>query len=112
MTATKNNVPPNSTLVMTVLVLRTSPSRKPCTLRSPPVCFRSTESIPSVVLLPRISLPRTPVNKGKGPDHRVRARGERERQRRAKDYSSSPISLIFSGAILMVVRTRSSRWNG
>ena len=34
MTATKNNVPPNSTLVMTVLVLRTSPSRKPCTLRS------------------------------------------------------------------------------
>jgi hypothetical protein len=34
MTATKNNVPPSSTLVMTVLVLRTSPSRKPCTLRS------------------------------------------------------------------------------
>ena len=27
MTATKNNVPPNSTLLMTVLVLRTSPSR-------------------------------------------------------------------------------------
>jgi hypothetical protein len=34
MTATKNNVPPSSALVMTVLVLRTSPSRKPCTLRS------------------------------------------------------------------------------
>jgi predicted ester cyclase len=34
MTATKNNVPPSSTLVMTVLVLRTSPSRKFCTLRS------------------------------------------------------------------------------
>jgi hypothetical protein len=34
MTATKYNVPPSSTLVMTVLVLRTSPSRKPCTLRS------------------------------------------------------------------------------
>jgi len=27
MTATKNNVPPNSTLLVTVLVLRTSPSR-------------------------------------------------------------------------------------
>jgi len=27
MTATKNNVPPNSTLLMTVLVLRTTPSR-------------------------------------------------------------------------------------
>src|SRR5215216_3517644 len=62
MTATKNNVPPNSTLVMTVLVLRTSPSRKPCTLRSPPVCFRSTESTPRVVLLPRIHLLRTRVN--------------------------------------------------
>src|SRR5215212_330074 len=34
MMATKNNVPPSSTLVMTILVLRTSPSRKPCTLRS------------------------------------------------------------------------------
>ena len=32
MTATKNNVPPSSTLVMTVLVLRTSPSRKFCML--------------------------------------------------------------------------------
>ena len=31
MTATKNNVPPSSTLVMIVLVLRTSPSRKLCT---------------------------------------------------------------------------------
>jgi hypothetical protein len=31
MTATKNNVPPSSALVMTVLVLRTSPSRKLCT---------------------------------------------------------------------------------
>src|SRR5215216_2259732 len=65
MTATKNNVPPNSTLVMTVLVLRTSPSRKPCTLRSPPVCFRSTESTPRVVLLPRIHLLRTRVNSSK-----------------------------------------------
>jgi hypothetical protein len=35
MAATKNNVPPSSTLVMTVLVPLTSPSRKPCTLRSP-----------------------------------------------------------------------------
>jgi hypothetical protein len=34
MTATRNNVPPSSTLVMTVLVLRTSPSRKLCTARS------------------------------------------------------------------------------
>src|SRR5215218_1920876 len=34
MTTTKNNVPPSSTLVMTALVLRTSPSRKPSTLRS------------------------------------------------------------------------------
>ncbi len=34
MAATKNNVPPSSTLVMTVLVPLTSPSRKPCTLRS------------------------------------------------------------------------------
>jgi hypothetical protein len=34
MTATKNKVPPSSTLVMTVLVFCTSPSRKPCTLRS------------------------------------------------------------------------------
>ena len=63
MTATKNNVPPNSTLVMTVLVLRTSQSKKPCTLRPPPICFRSTESTSRVVLLPRIHLPRTPVNK-------------------------------------------------
>ena len=34
MTATKNNVPPSSTLVMTILVLRTSPSSKPSTLHS------------------------------------------------------------------------------
>ena len=34
MTATKNSVPPSSTLVMTILVLRTSPSRKPSTLHS------------------------------------------------------------------------------
>jgi hypothetical protein len=37
MTATKNNVPPSSTLVMTVLVPCTSPSRKACTATS----FRS-----------------------------------------------------------------------
>ncbi len=66
MTATKNNVPPNSTLVMTVLVLLTSPSRKPCTLRSPPVCFRSTESTPPVVLLPSILLPRTRAKRATG----------------------------------------------
>jgi hypothetical protein len=34
MTATKNNVPPSSTLVMTVLVPPTSPSRNLSTLRS------------------------------------------------------------------------------
>ena len=34
MRATEYNVPPSSTLVMIVLVLRTSPSRKPRTLRS------------------------------------------------------------------------------
>jgi hypothetical protein len=34
MRATKYSVPPSSSLVMTVLVLRTSPSRKPCTLHS------------------------------------------------------------------------------
>jgi hypothetical protein len=34
MTATKNNVPPSSTLVMTVLVLRTNPSRNLCTASS------------------------------------------------------------------------------
>jgi hypothetical protein len=64
MTATKNNVPPSSALVMTVLVLRTSPSRKFCTLRSPPVRFRSTERTPHVLLLPRNHLQRTRVNKG------------------------------------------------
>jgi len=59
-TATKNNVPPNSTLVITVLVLRTSTSRKPCTLRSPPICFLSTHRVhPCVVLLRRITLSRT-----------------------------------------------------
>ena len=64
MTATKNNVPPNSTLVMTVLVLRTSTSRKPCTLRSPPICFLSTHRVhPRVVLLPRITLLRGWVNR-------------------------------------------------
>jgi hypothetical protein len=41
MTATKNNVPPSSTLVMTVLVLRTSPSRKFCMLS-----VRSFRSLP------------------------------------------------------------------
>jgi len=35
MTATKNKVPPSSTLVMTDLVPRNSPSSKTCTLRSP-----------------------------------------------------------------------------
>jgi len=35
MTATKNNVPPSSTLVMTDLVPRNIPSSKTCTLRSP-----------------------------------------------------------------------------
>ena len=40
-TATKNNVPPSSTLVMTVLVLRTSPSRKSCMLS-----LRSSRSLP------------------------------------------------------------------
>jgi hypothetical protein len=34
MTATKNNGPPSSILVMTVFVLRTSPSRNLCTLHS------------------------------------------------------------------------------
>jgi hypothetical protein len=34
MTATRYNVPPSSTLVITVLVPRTSPSRNPCTARS------------------------------------------------------------------------------
>jgi hypothetical protein len=34
MTATRYNVPPSSTLVITVLVPRTSPSRNPCTVRS------------------------------------------------------------------------------
>jgi hypothetical protein len=51
MTATKNNVPPSSTLVMIVLVLRTSPSRKVCK-RAPSIRFRSTERIPHVLLLP------------------------------------------------------------
>jgi hypothetical protein len=45
MTATKNKVPPSSTLVMTVLVFRTSPSSKTCMLRSP-VRFQSTERTP------------------------------------------------------------------
>jgi hypothetical protein len=41
MTATKNNVPPSSALVMTVLVLRTNPSRKFCMLS-----VRSSRSLP------------------------------------------------------------------
>jgi hypothetical protein len=62
MTATKNKVPPNSTLVMTALVPRNIPSSKNRTLRSP-VRFQSTKGTPHVLLLPRISLPRTPVNR-------------------------------------------------
>jgi len=55
MTATRYNVPPSSTLVMTVLVPRTSPSRNPCTARSSRGSFRVTERTPNVVLpLPRI----------------------------------------------------------
>jgi hypothetical protein len=62
MTATKNNVPPSSTLVMTALVPRNIPSSKNCTLRSP-VRFQSTKRTLHVLLLPRITLPRTPVHK-------------------------------------------------
>jgi hypothetical protein len=52
MTATKNKVPPSSTLVMTDLVPRNIPSSKTCTLRSP-VRFQSTERTPYVLLLLR-----------------------------------------------------------
>jgi len=65
MTATKNKVPPSSTLVMTALVPRNIPSSKNCTLRSP-VRFRSTKRTLHVLLLPRIPFPRNPVNKGPG----------------------------------------------
>jgi hypothetical protein len=51
MTATKNNVPPSSTLVMTALVPRNIPSSKNCTLRSP-VRFQSTKRTLHVLLLP------------------------------------------------------------
>jgi hypothetical protein len=61
MTATKNNVPPSSTLVMTALVPRNIPSSKNCTLRSP-VRFQSTKRTLHVLLLPRIPLTRTPMN--------------------------------------------------
>ena len=64
MTATKNNGPPSSTLVMTVLVLRTSPSRNLCTLRS----SRSLPEHRAYTLHPATSgnaPSRTSVNKGK-----------------------------------------------
>jgi hypothetical protein len=54
MTATRYNVPPSSTLVMTVLVPRTSPSRNPCTARSSRQLFWCTERTPNVLPLPRI----------------------------------------------------------
>jgi len=57
MTATKNNVPPSSTLVMTALVPRNIPSSKNRTLRSP-VRFQSTKRTLHVLLLPRIPLPK------------------------------------------------------
>jgi hypothetical protein len=62
MTATKNNVPPSSTLVMTALVPRNIPSSKNCTLRSP-VRFQSTKRTLHVLLLRRITLLRTPLNR-------------------------------------------------
>ena len=64
MTATKNNGPPSSTLVMTVLVPSTSPSRNLCTLRS----SRSFLEHRAYTLRPATSEnppPRTFVNKGK-----------------------------------------------
>jgi hypothetical protein len=75
MTATKNNVPPSSTLVMTVLVLRTSPSRKFCMLCALLPFTSGAQSVHATtcyfldlrkaeVQLRRITLPHTPVNKG------------------------------------------------
>lgn len=58
MTATKNKVPPSSTLVITALVLRTNPSRKPCTLRSSRSLL-STDRTPHVLLVPRTRVPLT-----------------------------------------------------
>ena len=60
MTATRYNVPPSSTLLMTVLVPRTSPSRNPCTARSSRQLFWGTERTPNVLPLPRISACRKP----------------------------------------------------
>src|SRR5215203_1833459 len=54
MTATRYNAPPSSTLVMTVLVPRTSPSRNLCTARSSRGSFWVTERTPNVRPLPRI----------------------------------------------------------
>jgi hypothetical protein len=52
MTAAKYSAPPSSTLVTTVLVPRTSPSRNPRTVTSS-VCFRSTKPTPRVRLPPK-----------------------------------------------------------
>jgi hypothetical protein len=61
MTATRYNVPPSSTLVITVLVPRTSPSSNPCTARSSRQLSWGTERTPNVLRLPRTLVSRHPT---------------------------------------------------